>query len=155
MRLKEVLEKEDTEYYRGAALQRFTLTYEVALKAIRAFAKQEGKDFNTDESCFEWAEEKKWLEKKSGWATAIENYKKVKSLPKGKSTGNTYSELRAHYALFNVQELLLRALLLLYHGTSDPAPHLAFSTQTPCALSFLQGASNPLLRDLVQHWRDH
>ena len=101
MRLKEVLEKEDTEYYRGAALQRFTLTYEVALKAIRAFAKQEGKDFNTDESCFEWAEEKKWLEKKSGWATAIENYKKVKSLPKEKTTGNTYSELRAHYALFN------------------------------------------------------
>ena len=40
-RLKEVIEKEDTDYYRVAALQRFRLTYEVALKAIRAFAEQE------------------------------------------------------------------------------------------------------------------
>ncbi len=54
-RLKEVIEKEDTEYYRGAALQRFRLTYEVALKVIRAFAKQEGKIFTTDDACLQWA----------------------------------------------------------------------------------------------------
>ena len=100
-RLKEAIEKEDTDYYRGAALQRFSLTYEVALKAIRAFAEQEGKIFSSDESCFQWIEEKKWSKKKSDWITVIQNYKKVKNLPKEKSTGNTYSELRDHYALFN------------------------------------------------------
>ena len=100
-RLKEAIEKEDTDYYRGAALQRFSLTYEVALKAIRAFAEQEGKSFSSDESCFQWIEEKKWFKKKSDWITVIQNYKKVKNLPKEKSTDNAYSKLRDHYALFN------------------------------------------------------
>ena len=100
-RLKEAIEKEDTDYYRGAALQRFSLTYEVALKAIRAFAEQEGKSFSSDESCFQWVEEKKWFKKKSDWITVIQNYKKVKNLPKEKSTGNAYSKLRDYYALFN------------------------------------------------------
>jgi len=100
-RLKEAIEKEDTDYYRGAALQRFSLTYEVALKAIRAFAEQEGKIFSSDESCFQWIEGKKWSKKKSDWITVIQNYKKVKNLPKEKSTGNAYSKLRDHYLLFN------------------------------------------------------
>ena len=100
-RLKEAIEKEDTDYYRGAALQRFSLTYEVTLKAICAFAEQEGKIFSSDESCFQWIEEKKWSKKKSDWITVIQNYKKVKNLPKEKSTGNAYSKLRDHYALFN------------------------------------------------------
>ena len=100
-RLKEAIEKEDTDYYRGAALQRFSLTYEVALKAIRAFAEQEGKIFSSDESCFQWIEEKKWSKKKSDWITVIQNYKKVKNLPKEKSTGNAYSKLGDHYLLFN------------------------------------------------------
>ena len=100
-RLKEAIEKEDTDYYRGAALQRFSLTYEVALKAIRAFAEQEGKSFSSDELCFQWVEEKKWFKKKSDWITVIQNYKKVKKLPKEKSTCNVYSKLRDHYAIFN------------------------------------------------------
>lgn len=100
-RLKEAIEKEDTDYYRGAALQRFSLTYDVALKAIRAFAEQEGKNFSSDESCFQWIEEKQWFKKKPDWITVIQNYKKVKNLPKEKSTGNTYNELRDHYVLFN------------------------------------------------------
>ena len=98
-RLKEVIEKEDTEYYRGAALQRFRLTYEVALKVIRAFAKQEGKVFPTDDACFQWVEEKQWLKKKLDWAAVIKNYKKVKSLPKEKSTDGIYNELQGYYAL--------------------------------------------------------
>ena len=98
-RLKEVIEKEDTEYYRGAALQRFRLTYEVALKVICAFAKQEGKISPTDDACFQWAEEKQWLKKKSDWTAVIKNYKKVKNLPKEKSTDGIYNELQGYYAL--------------------------------------------------------
>ena len=110
-RLKEVIEKEDTEYYRGAALQRFRLTYEVALKVIRAFAKQEGKVFPTDDACFQWVEEKQWLKKKLDWAAVIKNYKKVKSLPKEKSTDGIYNELQGYYALlYNVIESLNLAL---------------------------------------------
>ena len=98
-RLKEVIEKEDTDYYRGAALQRFSLTYEVALKAIRAFAEQEGKSFSSDESCFQWIEEKQWLKKKSDWGSVINNYNKIKNSSEEKSTDNTYKQLRYYYSL--------------------------------------------------------
>ena len=99
-RLKEAIEKEDTDYYRGAALQRFSLTYEVALKAIRAFAEQEGKSFSSDESCFQWIEEKQWLKKKSDWESVINNYNKIKNSSEEKSTDNTYKQLRNYYSLF-------------------------------------------------------
>ena len=99
-RLKEAIEKEDTDYYRGAALQRFSLTYEVALKAIRAFAEQEGKSFSSDESCFQWIEEKQWFKKKSDWESVINNYNKIKNSSEEKSTDNTYKQLRNYYPLF-------------------------------------------------------
>ena len=110
-RLKEAIEKENTDYYRGAALQRFRLTYEVALKVIRAFAKQEGKFFSTDEECFQWVEEKQQLEKKSDWDTVIKNYKNVKNLPREKSTDAIYNELQDYYVLLqNMIESLNIAL---------------------------------------------
>ena len=99
-RLKEAIEKEDTDYYRGAALQRFSLTYEVALKAIRAFAEQEGKSFSSDESCFQWIEENQWVKKISDWESVINNYNKIKNSSEEKSTDNTYKQLRNYYPLF-------------------------------------------------------
>ena len=99
-RLKEAIEKEDTDYYRGAALQRFSLTYEVALKAIRAFAEQEGKSFSSDESCFQWIEEKQWVKKIPDWESLINNYNKIKNSSEEKSTDNTYKQLRNYYSLF-------------------------------------------------------
>ena len=99
-RLKEVIEKKDTEYYRGTALQRFSLTYEVTLKAIRAFAEQEGKSFSSDESCFQWIEEKQWVKKISDWESVINNYNKIKNSSEEKSTDNTYKQLRNYYPLF-------------------------------------------------------
>ena len=99
-RLKEAIEKEDTDYYREAALQRFSLTYEVALKAIRAFAEQEGKSFSSDESCFQWIEEKQWVKKISDWESVINNYNKIKNSSEEKSTDNTYKQLRNYYPLF-------------------------------------------------------
>ena len=98
-RLKEAMEKEDTEYYRSAALERFRLTYEATLKAIRAFAQQENNIFESDELHFKWAEEKKWLKKKSNWATLIKNYKKLKDQPRKESTNKIYKELGDYYAL--------------------------------------------------------
>jgi hypothetical protein len=110
-RLKEVIEKEDTEYYRGTALQRFTLTYEVALKAIRAFAKEEGKNVSTDESCFQWVEEKQWLEKQINWIRVIQSYNKVKTSQEKISKNTTYNELQAHYSLLNnIKESMITTL---------------------------------------------
>ena len=55
-RLKETIENEDTEYYKGAALHRFRLTYDMALETIRAFARRQGQICATEESCFKWVE---------------------------------------------------------------------------------------------------
>ena len=46
--------------------------------------KQEGKSFSSDESCFQWIEEKQWVEKKSDWITVIQNYNKIKNYTRGK-----------------------------------------------------------------------
>ena len=110
-RLKEVIEKEDTDYYRGAALQRFKLTYEVTIKAICAFAEQEGRKVYSDESCFQWMEEKQWLEKQSNWVKVIQNYNQIKKLSEEMTRKKTYNELQHHYAILNsIKEYMNLAL---------------------------------------------
>ena len=98
-RLKEAIEKESTEYYRGVALHRFRLTYEVTLKVIRAFALEEGALLSTDNEYFQWADEKEWPKNKSDWAKVTKNYKKIKNLPKEMSTNDIYNELQSYYEL--------------------------------------------------------
>ena len=100
-RLKEAIENEDTDYYQGAALHRFRLTYEVALKAIRAFAKAQGHTCTTDESCFQWAKKKHWLEKNMDWNAMLAHYERVKNQPKAKEADGIYIELKTHYILLN------------------------------------------------------
>jgi len=101
MRLKEAINKEDTEYYRGAALQRFGLTYKVAVKVITAFANEEGETCVSDEDCFKWLKKKQWLEKDSDWNLLIENYQSIQNQPQVITTNKIYHKLRDHYALFS------------------------------------------------------
>ena len=100
-RLKEAIEKEDTEYYRKAALQRFGLTYEVALKVIRAFAEEQGETCSTDEACFQWVKEKEWLGKDVDWNAMTANYQKIQSPPGDKGMNKVYDGLKEYYALLS------------------------------------------------------
>ena len=100
-RLKEAIEKKDTEYYRGAALQRFGLTYEVALKSIRAFAKEQGETCATDEACFQWVKEKEWLGKDVDFNAMIANYRRIQKQPESEDMNKIYGRLQAHYTLLN------------------------------------------------------
>ena len=101
MRLKEAINKEDTEYYRGAALQRFGLTYKVAIKVIIAFAIEEGETCVTDEDCFKWLKKKQWLEKDSDWKLLIENYQSILKQPQITTINELYHNLRTHYTILN------------------------------------------------------
>ena len=101
MRFKEAINKEDTEYYRGAALQRFGLTYKVAMKVIIAFAIEEGETCVSDEDCFKWLKKKQWLEKDSDWNLMTENYQSILNQPQIKTTNKTYLNLQSHYTLLN------------------------------------------------------
>ena len=102
-RLKEAIEKEDTDYYRCAALQRFGLTYEAALKVIRAFAEEQGETCRTDDACFQWIEEKQWLGKDADWKAMITHYQKIQSQPRirDESKDKVYDELKKYYSLLN------------------------------------------------------
>ena len=101
MRLKEAINKEDTQYYRGAALQRFGLTYKVAIKVIIAFAIEEGETCVTDEDCFKWLKKKQWLEKDSDWKLLIENYQSILKQPQITTINELYHNLRDHYTILN------------------------------------------------------
>ena len=100
-RLKEAIEKEDTEYYRGAALQRFGLTYDTALKTIRAFAKEQGHTCTGDESCFLWVEEKQWLKKDTDWNVILVDYQRIQRQPEGEEADKIYDQLKTYYILFS------------------------------------------------------
>ena len=101
IRLKEAINKEDTEYYRGAALQRFGLTYKVAIKVIIAFAIEDGETCVSDEDCFKWLKKKQWLEKDSDWNLLIENYQSIQNQPQVITTNKIYHKLADHYTLLN------------------------------------------------------
>ncbi|GIT65118.1 MAG: hypothetical protein Ct9H300mP23_07450 [Nitrospinota bacterium] len=63
--MAEVLKQEQNDYFKGAALQRFGHTYDIAIKVIGSIA-QGKKTFHTKprEQCFETALENGWLDKK-------------------------------------------------------------------------------------------
>ena len=100
-RLKEAIEKEDTEYYRGATLQRFGLTYDTALKTIRAFAKEQDHTCTGDESCFLWVEEKQWLKKGTDWNVILVDYQRIQRQPEGEEADKIYDQLKTYYILFS------------------------------------------------------
>jgi len=99
MRLKEAINKEDTEYYRGAALQRFGLTYKVAMKVTIAFAIEEGENCVSDEDCLKWLKKKQWLEKDSDWNLLTANYQSIQNQPQNMTTNKIYHNLQGHYTL--------------------------------------------------------
>ena len=100
-RLKESIENEDTEYYRGAALNRFGLTCSVALETIRAFAKENKQTCFTDESCFQWVEKQNWLEKNMCWEDMLDLYKRIKSRTRIKEDDKNYMTLKTYYILLS------------------------------------------------------
>ena len=82
-------------------MERFRLTYNVALETIRAFASEQGKICPTDKSCFEWVREKKWLDNKTNWSYLVADYQKIQTRQKDDDAEKIYRELRFHYLLLN------------------------------------------------------
>jgi len=112
MRLKEAINKEDTEYYRGAALQRFGLTYKVAMKVILAFVIEEGENCVSDEDCLKWLKKKQRPKKKSDRNLKTENYQNIQNQPQVITINKIYHNLQDHYTLLN--SLSERIHLVLY-----------------------------------------
>ena len=80
-RLNEVLKQEQSDYFKGAALQRFGHTYDIVLKTLRAFAKGQNLPSQTDEQCFEAAVSSGWIEKKFDWKEMVADYQRINQKP--------------------------------------------------------------------------
>ena len=80
-RLVEVLKQEQSDYFKGAALQRFGHTYDMVLKTLRAFAQWQNLPCQTDEQCFEAAVSSGWMEKQSDWKEMVADYQSINQKP--------------------------------------------------------------------------
>ena len=80
-RLDEVIKQEQSDYFKGAALQRFGLTYDMVLKNLRAFAQWQNLPCQTDEQCFEAAVSSGWMEQQFNWKDMIADYQCIKQKP--------------------------------------------------------------------------
>ena len=98
-RLNEVLKQEQSDYFKGAALQRFGHTYDMVLKTLRAFAQWQNLSCQTDEQCFETAVSSGWMEQQTDWKEMAADYQRINQKPP-QDAETVYGKLPTfHYAL--------------------------------------------------------
>ena len=111
-RLDEALKQKNTDYFKGAALQRFGHTYTMAIKSIRGFEnlKEEASETN-DERYFEMANQNGWTEAPPQWLEMIADYKRINQKPDKQETDAVYQKLPRYQQAFknlysNLQSLI-------------------------------------------------
>jgi hypothetical protein len=116
-RLDEALKQESTDYFKGAALQRFGHTYTMAIKSIRGFEnlqEETGKandEETNDEQCIELANQNGWTEDPPQWLEMIADYKRIIKKPDKQETETVYQKLPRYQQAFknlysNLQSLI-------------------------------------------------
>jgi len=99
-RLKEAIKQEQNDYYKGAALQRFSHTYEISIKVLRSFAKDQGILCKTEEKCFEIAVTKGWMEDVFNIKELTKDYQKIIKKPP-QDMENIYRKLSIYHKAFS------------------------------------------------------
>ena len=99
-RLEEVIQQEKNDYFKGAALQRFGHTYEITIKVLRSFAKDQGVLCKTEEQCFETAVTNGWLENIFDIKELTKDYQKIIQKPQ-QDTENIYKKLAIYHKAFS------------------------------------------------------
>lgn len=98
-RFEEILKNEKSDYYRDAALQRFSFTCDMALKCSVSLAVEQGATCKTFTECLEWLVHKNWLEKDTPWKELTESYGRAAQKLKGETADLEYEKLEAHCRL--------------------------------------------------------
>ncbi|MEK9628897.1 MAG: nucleotidyltransferase substrate binding protein [Nitrospinota bacterium] len=99
-RLDEVLKQEQSDYFKGAALQRFGHTYDIALKTIQTFAQSKSIPCKLNEQCLETAVQNGWMENNPDWKEIVADYQLINQKPK-QDTDNVYSKLATYHKAFH------------------------------------------------------
>ena len=108
-RLDEVLKQEQSDYFKGAALQRFGHTYDMTLKVLRAFAESNNLPCQTDEQCFETAVNNGWMEKQSDWKEMAADYQRINQKPP-QDAETVYGKLATFHNTFSQLFAKLKAI---------------------------------------------
>lgn len=87
--MDEALKQESTDYFKGAALQRFGHTYTMAMKSIHGFRQAEGEPDDTE--CIAWAEQNGWTEPL--WQEMILDFQRINQKPDKQETEAVYQKL--------------------------------------------------------------
>jgi len=98
-RFEEILKNEKSDYYRDAALQRFTLTCDRALKLIRSLAVEKGKPCESFQQCFRWIIEEQWIAQDAPWKKMEQSFKHASKKLKGEEADLEYEMLDSYCVL--------------------------------------------------------
>jgi nucleotidyltransferase-like protein len=98
-RFEEILKNEKTDYYRDAALQRFTFTYDITLKYIRSLATEQGTPCESFQQCFQWAIEKQWVAEDAPWKEMETSFNRATQKLKGEQADREYEKLGSYCLL--------------------------------------------------------
>jgi hypothetical protein len=109
-RFEEILKNEKSDYYRDAALQRFSFTCDMALKCIRSQAVEQGATCETFLECIEWSVENNWMGTDSPWKELVKSYSQSSQKLKGESADLEFAKLDSYCHLlkniYNQLEIL-------------------------------------------------
>lgn len=109
-RFEEILKNEKSDYYRDAALQRFSFACDMALKCIGSLAVEQGATCKTFTECLEWLVEKNWLGKDTAWKELTESYSRATQKLKDEAADMEYEKLEAHCLLLKTIYSQLKSL---------------------------------------------
>jgi hypothetical protein len=110
-RLDEVLSQGNTDYFKGAALQRFGHTYTMAIKTIRGFDECNTEPCQNDEHCIALATKKGWAEESSQWQGMIADFKQINQKPNDHEVEVIYQKLPLYQKAFKSLYLNLQNLI--------------------------------------------
>ncbi len=100
-RLDEALKQENTDYFKGAALQRFGHTYTMAMKTIRGFgAPEETLREPDDKQCIALAMQNGWTQDQPEWQEMIADYQRINQKPNEQETETIYQKLPRYQQAF-------------------------------------------------------
>ena len=109
-RLDEIIKQGESDYFKGAALQRFGHTYDIALKIIHSIAQLKGIPCKRDEKCFETAVQNGWMKNQPDWTEIAADYHGINKKPQ-QNKENVYSKLVTYHRAFHYLFAQLKELL--------------------------------------------
>jgi len=95
-RLRDALSQPKTEWTRDASIQRFEFSFELAWKAVRRFAQEEGVEAVSPRQALKAALRLAWIDDDSAWLTMLDDRNRTSHTYREATAEEIYSRLSGH-----------------------------------------------------------